>query len=169
MSFLNDTWCHGSSRKYTYFFSKCHCVLFKGSEGVMRTAVLWSWFRHHLPIVITENGFGDTKGYGVNDYNSRGAYHSVSYIYHSHTWNQASFRSLFIVTGVRSWRRTCGFSLQANIGGLVRAANEFNIPIISYHAWALLDIFEFSAGYEQWVTKNLKLLGGQYAPPLTVR
>ncbi|XP_034238644.1 myrosinase 1-like [Thrips palmi] len=83
----------------------------EGAGDVMRTAVLWSWTRHHLPIVITENGYGDTKKHGIQDYSSRGVYHS------------------------------------SNIGALVRTANEFNIPIISYHAWALLDVYEFSAGY----------------------
>ncbi|KAK3920783.1 Myrosinase 1 [Frankliniella fusca] len=81
-------------------------------KDLMRTALLWSYNRYHLPIIITENGYGDRKGHGIHDYESRAEYH------------------------------------RANIGGLVRTSNEFNIPIISYHAWSLIDVFEFSSGYE---------------------
>ncbi|XP_052130298.1 myrosinase 1-like [Frankliniella occidentalis] len=80
-------------------------------DTLMRTALLWSWNRYHLPIIITENGYGDGKGHGIHD-SDRAEY------------------------------------FRANIGGLVRTANEFSIPIISYHAWSLLDVFEFSSGYE---------------------
>ncbi|XP_026288136.2 uncharacterized protein LOC113213329 [Frankliniella occidentalis] len=80
-------------------------------ENLMRDALLWTWFNYQLPIVISENGFGDTKHVGVNDI-ERAAYHS---------------------TALRS---------------LIRTMQEYNVPVISYYAWALFDVFEFSGGYK---------------------
>ncbi len=42
----------------------------------MHDALLWIWRTYHVPIIITENGYGDVKHVGVKD-TVRAAYHSV--------------------------------------------------------------------------------------------
>ncbi|KAJ1531386.1 hypothetical protein ONE63_000067 [Megalurothrips usitatus] len=79
-------------------------------DRLTHDAILRVWDSYHKPIVIAENGFGDTLGLGIND-DLRAAYHS------------ASLRSL------------------------IRSMNEYGINVLGYYVWALLDVFEFSAGY----------------------
>ncbi|XP_034237899.1 myrosinase 1-like [Thrips palmi] len=42
----------------------------------IRSAVLWAWSQYKLPLVISENGFGDIYGLGKKD-RIRGVYHSA--------------------------------------------------------------------------------------------
>lgn len=81
-------------------------------ETLMHDALLWIWNAYHVPIIISENGYGDTTGLGLRD-TARSAYHS------------------------------------ANLRSLVRTMKQFDIEVWGYYVWALIDSFEFSAGYDQ--------------------
>ncbi|KAE8741668.1 hypothetical protein FOCC_FOCC012789 [Frankliniella occidentalis] len=48
-----------------------------GDEALMHDALIWIWSTYHVPIIISENGYGDTQGVGVND-TVRAAYHSAN-------------------------------------------------------------------------------------------
>ncbi|KAJ1531495.1 hypothetical protein ONE63_000170 [Megalurothrips usitatus] len=52
---------------------------------------------------------------------------------------------LFDRNGVHDSRREAYHSLV--LRSLIRTMNEYEIPVISYHAWSLIDVFEFSGGY----------------------
>ncbi|XP_034252555.1 myrosinase 1-like [Thrips palmi] len=82
----------------------------KVDDALMKNGLLWIWRSYHIPIIIAENGLGDTKHAGVND-TERAAYHS------------------------------------ANLRSLVRTIKEYGVEVLAYYAWALLDVYEFSAGY----------------------
>ncbi|XP_052125201.1 myrosinase 1-like [Frankliniella occidentalis] len=79
-------------------------------ESLMQDALLWIWRTYHVPIIITENGYGDQKHVGVKD-TVRAAFHS------------------------------------ANLRSLVRTMKEYDVEVLAYYVWSLLDVFEFSAGY----------------------
>ncbi|XP_034249356.1 myrosinase 1-like [Thrips palmi] len=46
------------------------------TPDAMRSAVVWAWNEYRLPLVISENGFGDIYGLGKKD-RLRGVYHSL--------------------------------------------------------------------------------------------
>ncbi|KAK3931545.1 Beta-glucosidase 42 [Frankliniella fusca] len=46
-------------------------------ESLMKNALIWTWGTYHVPIIIAENGYADTKHAGVND-TARAAYHSTN-------------------------------------------------------------------------------------------
>ncbi|KAK3924750.1 Cyanidin 3-O-glucoside 7-O-glucosyltransferase (acyl-glucose) [Frankliniella fusca] len=77
---------------------------------VMRNALLWTHENYKIPIVITENGYGDVLGLGVHD-KQRAAYHS------------------------------------AFLRMLVTTVKNYDVSVIAYSAWSLIDSFEFSAGF----------------------
>lgn len=83
-----------------------------GDESLMHDALIWLWNTYHKPIVISENGYGDQQGAGIQD-TARAAYHS------------------------------------ANMRSLLKTMKRFNIKVLAYYVWSLLDLFEFQAGYLQ--------------------
>ncbi|KAK3931291.1 Myrosinase 1 [Frankliniella fusca] len=80
-------------------------------ESVMHNALIWIWNTYHVPIIVAENGYGDSKHAGVND-QARAAYHS------------------------------------ANLRALVQSIREYGVKVLAYYTWSLIDVFEFSAGYD---------------------
>ncbi|KAK3920467.1 Beta-glucosidase 5 [Frankliniella fusca] len=82
------------------------------NPDVMRNALLWTHQTYKIPIVITENGYGDVLGLGVHDM-QRAAYHS------------------------------------AFLRMLVTTIKQYNVSVVAYSAWSLIDSFEFSGGYSR--------------------
>ncbi|XP_052128580.1 myrosinase 1-like [Frankliniella occidentalis] len=89
----------------------CSADFSKIDSSVMHNALIWMWNEYHVPIIISENGYGDSKHAGVNDA-ARAAYHS------------------------------------ANLLSLVRTMKVYDVKVLAYYAWSLIDLFEFSSGYE---------------------
>ncbi|KAE8751261.1 hypothetical protein FOCC_FOCC002089 [Frankliniella occidentalis] len=79
-------------------------------ESFMHNGLTWVWNTYHVPIIISENGYGDSNQAGVHD-TVRAAYHS------------------------------------ANLRSLVRTMKEYDVEVLAYYAWSLLDLFEFRSGY----------------------
>ncbi|XP_052119512.1 myrosinase 1-like isoform X2 [Frankliniella occidentalis] len=75
-------------------------------ESFMHNGLTWVWNTYHVPIIISENGYGDSNQAGVHD-TVRAAYHS------------------------------------ANLRSLVRTMKEYDVEVLAYYAWSLLDLFEF--------------------------
>lgn len=46
------------------------------TPDALRSGMLWAWQQYKKPIIVTENGFGDTTGMGIHD-EQRSAYHSA--------------------------------------------------------------------------------------------
>ncbi|KAK3927776.1 Sodium-independent sulfate anion transporter [Frankliniella fusca] len=80
------------------------------SPEALRDALLYAWEHYKVPLMITENGFGDSTNVGKHDH-IRASYHSA-------------------------YMRT-----------MVTTMKEFDIPVIGYCAWSLIDSFEWSAGF----------------------
>ncbi|XP_052128577.1 myrosinase 1-like [Frankliniella occidentalis] len=79
-------------------------------ESLMQDALMWTWSNYHTPIIISENGYGDSQHLGVKD-TARAAYLSV------------------------------------NLRTLARTIKEYDVEVLAYYVWALMDVWEFTAGY----------------------